>query len=448
VKALLINPWVTDFWEQGFWTKPIGLLYVASFLTERGHAVRLIDCMDPHQDTDGCELLLPNPTPEDGPQRIRYDIIEKPAALSGFDFAFRRHGIPIEMFRSLALHGPKPDVVLVTSAMTYWYHGVFEAISLVRELFPDVPVLLGGIYAKLCTEHARRHSGADAVITSNLPSQIVDAVESISGQRGEGPVGSDRFNEWPDPLWSLYDRLPVAVMMTSIGCPMRCTMCASDLLTNGYGRRAPSEAAASILRLAGRGVREIGFLDDALLIDAERYVMPMLEELAKAGAPVALQTPNSVHVARITPELAHLMKEGGVTVLVLSLETVSKERMSSFSQKTNMEQFERAVRMLLDAGFRSSQIRTFILFGLPGQTIDEALETRAFVEGLGVVPRVLAFSPVPRTVEFERAVEAGMIDAASDPVLQNNKVQAIHYFHTREDKRDEFRELFGIHASG
>jgi radical SAM superfamily enzyme YgiQ (UPF0313 family) len=443
VQVLLINPWVTDFWEQGFWTKPIGLLYVASFLAERGHNVRLIDCMDPFQDSKEWDLLLPGSTSE-VPWKIRYDVIEKPTSLSSFDFSFRRHGIQDDMFRSLALHGPKPDVVLVTSVMTYWYHGAFEAISLVRELFPDVPVLLGGIYAQLCTEHARRHSGADAVVTSSLPSEIVDAVEAIAGQEGRGPVVSDRFNEWPDPLWSLYDELPIAVTMTSIGCPMRCTMCASHLLTNGYGRRPPSEAAASILRLADRGVREIGFLDDALLIEAERYAMPMFEQLADAGAPVSMHTPNSVHVARITPDLAHVMYEAGVTMLVLSLETVSKERMSSFSQKTNMEQFEGAVGMLLDAGYDPSQIRTFILFGLPGQTIDEALDTRAFVERLGVVPRVLSFSPVPRTTEFDRAVESGLIEADSDPVLQNNKVQAIHLFHTHPGERDKFRELFGI----
>ena len=47
--------------------------------------------------------------------------------------------------------------------MTYWYPGVIEAISLSKEIHPDVPVILGGIYARLCKNHALKNSGADIV---------------------------------------------------------------------------------------------------------------------------------------------------------------------------------------------------------------------------------------------------------------------------------------------
>jgi hypothetical protein len=39
--------------------------------------------------------------------------------------------------------------------MTYWYPGVVEAIARVRARFGAVPVVLGGVYATLCTDHAR-----------------------------------------------------------------------------------------------------------------------------------------------------------------------------------------------------------------------------------------------------------------------------------------------------
>lgn len=218
MRILLINPWVTDFFELGFWTKPLGLLYIASFLNERGHSVRLIDCMDRHQEAKGLKLTVPYPSPSRS-EKIRFDNIEKPASLKPYNFTFRRHGIPVDHFRFLALDGPTPDIVLITCIMTYWYHGAFEAISHVRDMFPDVPVVLGGIYAKLCGEHARENSGADAVITESLPSRVIEAVESIGGKKGKGRVVGDHFSEWPDPLWDLYDKLPVAVNMTSWGCP-------------------------------------------------------------------------------------------------------------------------------------------------------------------------------------------------------------------------------------
>ncbi len=74
---------------------------------------------------------------------------------------------------------PRPDAVLVTSLMTYWYPGVTAAIRLVREYFPGVPVILGGIYASLCPDHARSHSGADLVLTgpweTGLPPHLADS---------------------------------------------------------------------------------------------------------------------------------------------------------------------------------------------------------------------------------------------------------------------------------
>ena len=42
---LLINPWITDFATYNLWIKPLGLLYVASFLRARGFRITLLDCL-------------------------------------------------------------------------------------------------------------------------------------------------------------------------------------------------------------------------------------------------------------------------------------------------------------------------------------------------------------------------------------------------------------------
>ncbi len=43
---LLINPWIYDFTAYDFWSKPLGLLYIASILRKQGYKVSHIDCMD------------------------------------------------------------------------------------------------------------------------------------------------------------------------------------------------------------------------------------------------------------------------------------------------------------------------------------------------------------------------------------------------------------------
>src|SRR5262245_15745750 len=86
----------------------------------------------------------------------------KPAALADVPRRFHRFGKPREEFRRL-LSGRKFDVVLVQTVMTYWYLGVAEVIRDVRDLQPHAEIVLGGVYATLCPDHARS-LGADFVI--------------------------------------------------------------------------------------------------------------------------------------------------------------------------------------------------------------------------------------------------------------------------------------------
>ena len=43
---ILINPWIYDFAAYDLWSKPLGLLYLASELRRKGFTIHLMDCMD------------------------------------------------------------------------------------------------------------------------------------------------------------------------------------------------------------------------------------------------------------------------------------------------------------------------------------------------------------------------------------------------------------------
>ena len=109
-----------------------------------------------------------------------------------------------------------------------------------------------------------------------------------------------------------------------------------------------------------------------------------------------------------------------------------------------MDEFRRAVGWLFDAGFSRHHLVAYVMFGLPGQGLEEVVATRDFVASCGVEPRIVVFTPVPRTTEFMRAVEVGMIEADGDPVLHNNKLRALDYFERHPDERATFRDLFSI----
>jgi len=46
LKILLINPWIYDFAAYNLWSRPLGLLKVAEYLSAFDAEIKLIDCAD------------------------------------------------------------------------------------------------------------------------------------------------------------------------------------------------------------------------------------------------------------------------------------------------------------------------------------------------------------------------------------------------------------------
>jgi len=226
---LLINPWIYDFAAHDFFARPLGLLYLASFLAGQGCEVQLLDCLDtPHTHTRAF-----------GTGRYPKEIFPTPPALQGIPRRYGRYGISEADFRArLAALPQPPDAILVTSLMTYWYPGVQAAIRLAREHFPKTPVILGGIYATLCPEHARQHSGADVVIPGPGEEAIVAhlAAAGLLFPTSQAPAD---FDSLPYPALHLLSHLPYLPILTSRGCPLDCSSCPSCLLQPRFQRRPP-----------------------------------------------------------------------------------------------------------------------------------------------------------------------------------------------------------------
>ena len=78
---------------------------------------------------------------------------------------FRRYGLSREEIGAKLRAMAPPDLVLVTGIMTYWYQGVSGGSGVVRETFPATKIVVGGVYASLCHEHAERHMAkADLIV--------------------------------------------------------------------------------------------------------------------------------------------------------------------------------------------------------------------------------------------------------------------------------------------
>ncbi len=305
---LLINPWIHDFAAYDFWARPLGLLYIAAVL-ERTFPCRvhLVDCLDRAHPA----LARGRRSRPDGRGPFPKETVPKPSVLRGIPRRFSRYGIPVALFREALGRLPVPDIVFVTGAMTYWYPGVQEAVGLVRERFGQVPVVLGGAYPTLVPDHARRHSGADVVVEGPGENKILPLVREILGGTPAEAEGFPTLDSLPRPAFGLLRDRSCLPLLTSRGCPYRCTFCAGRLLFDGFEQREPASVVAEIADGAGRfGTRHFAFYDDALLLNKARHLVPILEKIVDSGPRVSFHAPNGVHVREIDPGLASLLRTG------------------------------------------------------------------------------------------------------------------------------------------
>jgi radical SAM superfamily enzyme YgiQ (UPF0313 family) len=420
---------------MNLWSRPLGLLKVAEYMSQFELQIRLIDCMDVFEKR------------QYGMGKYLTEIVEKPEVVKRIPRFFKRYGISLSEFRERLESFMPYDFVFLTSIMSYWYPGVLKAIEIVRNVSPHVPIFLGGIYATLFHEHASRYSGADSVcrghignniisildnfgihLKSKSPLRVVDLPplpEADKGSRSttrSGGFFKERQTQTPYYKLNFYKSYPFAPILTSLGCPFRCSYCASLLLSDSFIQREPYDVMREILELYENGTGDFAFYDDALLVNADFHVKPLLERVIQSNLRVRFHCPNGIHARFIDDELAYLMKESGFTTIRLSLETVNDDRNAVMGGKVTAETLRAAVKMLKSQGFTKREIGVYLMYGLPGQDLNEVRDGVRFLKDLDVKINLTEFSPIPGTQCWNELKEKNIINEGLDPLLTNNSV--------------------------
>lgn len=403
MRALLINPWIHDFSALNLWSAPLGLLKVAEYISLFECEILYIDCLKTVKHKSY------------GTGKYNRQQIQKPSVLKQIPRKFCRYGIMPEEFQSRLKSVTPVDIVFATSIMTYWYTGVAETISHVRKVLGDIPVVLGGIYATLCYEHAQSHTGADVIykgkIEDGFEAVIRDLgveLKKISGKRPYYKLGLSHSQFAP--------------LLTTSGCPFSCTYCTSRFLNGDFMRRAADDILREIEELYNLGIRDFAFYDDAMLTNSENHLKPILKKVIKNDLPVRFHTPNGIHARFIDEELAMLMKASGFKTLRLSLETISPERQRLTGGKVRTDEFTNAVALLKKVGFTKKEMGVYLMYGLPNQSLEEVKDGVDFLKSLNVRINLTEFSPIPNTKMWDELIAKEIINKDIDLLLTNNSV--------------------------
>ncbi|NLY41676.1 MAG: radical SAM protein [Desulfovibrionales bacterium] len=409
-RILGINPWIHDFAAYNLWSRPAGLLAMLHMLRASGAHIALMDCLD--------QTWSDIPWPKahtTGKGHYPKKEIPKPAAIAHVPRRLSRYGHDPERVRkALTELRPRPDLVLITTIMTYWYPGAAEALDLVRSIWPHTPVAVGGIYATLCPEHAAT-LGADLLLSG--PGENLSAWSALWKLLGCDPPplpAQAGFGLAQD----LYNQPGFSILLGSRGCPFHCAYCASNALYPGFAQSTAQNMLTALKNEYDQGVRDFVFYDDALLIKPGTWLWPVLEWLENKS--VRLHTPNAMHVRYLTPEVCARLKRAGLHTVRLGLETVDfTQRLDS---KLSRQEWEHGLARLFEAGFCAEQIGAYILFGLPNQDLASVAQTIDLARASGIRPDLAYYTPIPGSPLFAEACAASDLPLAQEPLCQNNSL--------------------------
>ncbi len=354
---------------------PVGLLYLAAALERAGHRVALVD-----------------------------------AALSGHDGD--------ELTADVA--GTCPDLLMV-SAFTSDVHVLRSELPRIREALGDVPVWLGGPHAS-CRGTAAFEDlpCVDAVFAGEAEESALEMLERRPGEplpqgvalrETPAPVSPrhvDDLGSLPLPAWHLAPpglyrglpngvvlrRQPYAPILTTRGCPFRCTFCAGFRITGRKLRRRPLALVWEEIELlvSEYGVREIHIEDDNFTMDRE-YAAAFCEEALARDLPVLFSTPNGVRLDSLDDRLLELMRRAGWYIVHCGIESGSDRVLRAVRKGVTKERILQKVRQIHDHGL---PVAGYFILGMPCETEEDVRETIRFAVRSGIEwAQFSSFLPIP-----------------------------------------------------
>lgn len=427
--VLLIAPPVYDFALFDLFLKPYSLLSLGRSFEKSGYRVKCVNSLDYREPESQKELGRPRRN-SNGTGKFFRQQIRKPPMFSDIERRYARYGM-ITRALEQKIGQEKPDLVLVSTGMTYWYPGVQEVVRLVRKHHGNVPVIAGGVYATLCSDHCKRTTDVDDVVKGSAFPGLVPVLKRFS--LPVPPANNDTDLLIISDIYS-----DAGVIRLNKGCPFRCRYCASIKVSGNFTKGNPRESFFLLKQIHEKlGTGIFAFYDDALLSCKDEVFVPFLKMIREAGLHLSFYLPNGIHLHYLDVDTAVLMKQAGFKEVRIGLESADDHFHRTMDNKLEIKILGEKINLLTQAGFRPGEIGLYIMAGLPGQRKSEVIESIRFASRFGVWISIAEYSPVPQSPLWEKSVELSHYPLETEPLTHNNTVLPMEWEHfTLSDLED------------
>ena len=177
-------------------------------------------------------------------------------------------------------------------------------------------------------------------------------------------------------------RQPFTSMITSRGCPARCSFCVIRYL---WGEKARFRSAGNVLSeieylINTYGIKEIHFEDDNLTADKER-VKAIFNGIIEKGWDLTLNSPSGLSIFSLDEELLSLMKRAGYYSISIAIESGDRDVLKLMRKPVNLEKVRKIIKIARKVDLK---IKGFFILGYPGETKEQMQRTMDFAKNAGL----------------------------------------------------------------
>lgn len=369
--------------------QPLGIAYIAAVLERDNYQVKLFDC-----------------------------------ALGSSQY---------ELFGSL--RNEQPDIVGIT-ATSLSFRSAQKVAMDVRKFFPKSIIIIGGPHVTALPYEVMSFEYFDVAVIGEGEITFLELVKRIEESglgcleyingiafRKNGNVvltGKRNFikdlNALPFPARHLlpplskyspspasYRKLPMATIITSRGCPMKCSFCDQAVFGSFYRLRNAESILDEIEIIKNKfGAKEIRFYDDNFTWN-EKRILEICNKLKKRNIKIPWVCFASVN--SVSKNLLKEMKSAGCWQILYGLESGDENVLKFLKKKVTIADNERAVRWAKEVGL---SIRALFIVGSPWETKESLQRTLDFAKRFNIdYAHFNKFIPYPGSEAYKMLINKG-----------------------------------------
>jgi len=290
-----------------------------------------------------------------------------------------------------------PRFVGITATTPLIMNGLRIA-EVCKQLLPDVKIIFGGVHPTVLPEDVLKAKHVDFVVRGEGEETVKvllkeEDPENILGlsYKSNGKIvhNPDRLliqnlDVIPPPAYHLlpmdkyhpavgsYKRLPAMSVLTTRGCPGKCTFC-YRIFGNKVRCRSAQKLIEEIRLLqSDYDIKEVGFYDDTFTV-FKKVVTEFCSRIISER--IDLTWSCFSRIDYVDEELLQLMKKAGCHLILFGIESGDRQILKIIRKKINLDRARETVRAARKKGIET---RASYMFGNPGETEESIKNTMRY----------------------------------------------------------------------